>query len=86
MTAPLWWLSFSDPDRQEGDRFLGGCVVAAYDLVGACRAAWALECNPGGEMRGEKIPAENAAMIKRSDVGRLMDLAACRVFSQRFAS
>jgi hypothetical protein len=82
MTTPLWWLSFVDPDRQEGDRFLGGCVVRARGLVDASRAAWTAGCNPGGEMAGYEMPREHRDMIKPADIGKLMNREEC----ERFAS
>lgn len=58
-----WWLSFVDPDRPEGDRFLGACIVEGTDLGAAVQTAWMLGCNPGGEVAGigiveGRVPAE----------------------------
>lgn len=46
-----WWLSFTDPDRPEGQRFLGVAIVDAPDVLGAwVGRAWELGCNPGGQV------------------------------------
>jgi hypothetical protein len=46
----LWWLSFVDTSRPEGDRFLGVCIVEAVGPVSAVGVAHARGCNPGGEV------------------------------------
>jgi hypothetical protein len=75
--APLWWLSFCDPDRPEGQRFLGVSIVPGFDIVTAASAARVLGCNPGGEVAGIEIPAENSVRIPGRYVGRLMSRAEC---------
>ena len=51
-----WWLSFVDNGRPRGDRFLGVSIVPGAGLEGSVRSAWALDCNPGGEVKGAPIP------------------------------
>ncbi len=41
----LWWLSFVDDGRN-----LGIAIVEAADSAAAIKTAWALGCNPGGEV------------------------------------
>ncbi len=55
MTA-WWWLSFCDPDRPEGEQFLGVALVQAEDEYGVAPAAWVAGCNPGGEIGMMRIP------------------------------
>jgi hypothetical protein len=72
-----WWLSFVDPDRPKGERFLGVCVVEAPDLRSAIRAAWKAKCNPGGEVGSWEIePSEQTpeqrALLERTPKYTLM--------------
>jgi len=56
MGSGWWWLSFVDPGRPEGDRFLGVVVIQGTDFRDAVEAAWNLGVNPGGECKGMEIP------------------------------
>jgi hypothetical protein len=48
---PRWiYLSFVDPDRPEGDRFLGACWVKAGGFTTALQISHARGINPGGEV------------------------------------
>jgi hypothetical protein len=51
-TGPVgwYWLSFCDNKRPEGEQFLGAAMVRAHGVLTASHVAWALGCNPGGEM------------------------------------
>lgn len=51
-----WWLSFVDPDRPEGQRSLGVAIVQGADIGEVASNAWALDCNPGGEVAGAELP------------------------------
>jgi hypothetical protein len=51
-----WWLSFCDPDRPAGTKFLGVCCVEGWDILSAVTRAHELGCNPGGEVAAWKIP------------------------------
>lgn len=51
-----WWLSFIDPDREEGQQFLGICMVKATNNITACALAWDLGCNPGGQVAALEFP------------------------------
>jgi hypothetical protein len=46
--APLWWLSFADPDLPEGSQFLGVVIVQAATLEDAVTRSHLLGVNPGG--------------------------------------
>lgn len=74
----LYWLSFVD---EAG--FLGAAMVPASGVVSAARAAWALGCNPGGEMKCVgPLPAEFAAAVDEKWIGRLMSKADCAAFDE----
>lgn len=49
MEDALWWISFIDPERPEGTRFVGVCIVKAPGPTTALQEAWFQKCNPGGE-------------------------------------
>lgn len=52
-----YWLSFCDPDREEGDQFLGAAIVPASNgIEAAVSVAWDLGCNPGGEVVMIELP------------------------------
>jgi hypothetical protein len=66
------WLSFCDGSRPKGSQFLGCAIVPGANIVDAASAAWALECNPGGEVAGHAIPERLIRMTPPSYVGRLL--------------
>jgi hypothetical protein len=49
-----WWLSFVDTDTNS---LLGACLVQAYDVVTAAKAAWDNGCNPGGQVAAWRMPS-----------------------------
>lgn len=50
-----WWLSFVDPDRPRGQRFMGACIVEGGCMASAALSARRAGCNPGGEAMGMSI-------------------------------
>ena len=48
--APLWMMSFCDPDRPAGTQYLGGAVIQAPTLAAAITRSHVLKVNPGGEV------------------------------------
>ncbi len=54
----LWTLSFTDPRRPRGKRWLGTIMVEALGLVDALTRISALGLNPGGEVAGLGVPLE----------------------------
>jgi hypothetical protein len=77
----VYWLSFVDTDRPEGDRFLGVAIVRGTDPVGAVEMAWALGCNPGGEVMilgpvpdGIYAPEDMGRLLTRDEADRLANL------------
>jgi hypothetical protein len=65
-------LSFADPSRPEGQRFLGVCIVEAITFADAIRRAWELSINPGGEVQGFAVPVEFEHNIPRIGINRLI--------------
>lgn len=55
-----WWLSFVDPGKPEGKRFLGVAIVRGGGMQEAIQNAWAIGINPGGEVQAVPIPDEHA--------------------------
>lgn len=47
---PWWWLSFIDPERPEGTRFLGVCIVQGATGMAAVSRSHDLGVNPGGQV------------------------------------
>lgn len=44
------YLSFTDPKRPKGDRFIGGAFIRETEHVPAITRAWELGINPGGQV------------------------------------
>jgi len=80
----LWWLSFADGTRPDGDQLLGIAIVEAADLGTAIKASWALDCNPGGEVKGMWC---DPAMVERLSfslpVGKLLGPTEARALANR---
>lgn len=87
-TEPLawWWLSFADPDLPKGQQFLGACIVQGTEpIMGLPRRtdpvpqAWALGCNPGGEVQMHRIPEDRPPPEEWCN--RLLDREECAEFN-----
>lgn len=82
-----FWLSFVNGSFPEGERFRGVAIIAAPDMESACKEAWRLGCNPGGEVAGFSMTeAECAEHIPLDWIGRLVsseELHAAGHFSER---
>ena len=48
----FWYLSFADPEKPEGQQWLGACAVQANGFLDAVCAATLHGCNPGGQAIG----------------------------------
>lgn len=93
--AKIFWMSFCDGDRPEGQQFLGACIISvsaaeaedcmvdmllrfpfaqpdAEWIAAATKKAWALGCNPGGEIATHEIPPDHP-MLAHYTQGILMD-------------
>lgn len=57
-----YWLSFCDPSRPEGSRFVGVAVVESEGIQDAIRTAWVMGCNPGGQVQVILLPALDTLM------------------------
>lgn len=76
---PLIWMSFVDPKRPEGERFLGVALVEVPDeitdhreqLKAAIRRAWRMKCNPGGEIESHRFDAERLGLLPQEQRDRL---------------
>lgn len=68
----ILWLSFADPDRPQGDQFLGVSIVEADNLFEAICAAREQGINPGGEVIAHEIGDQYRAFIKPF-MGRLLN-------------
>lgn len=71
-----FWLSFADGTLPRGSQFLGAAVVAAHDLPGAIRVAWALGINPGGEVQIAEIenlppPEYRERLLSREQIAEM---------------
>lgn len=49
------WLSFADPDKPAGSRFLGVVITRALGLVHAVRHLYDIGVNPGGQVLSSEI-------------------------------
>lgn len=74
-----WWLSFVDPDRPEGEKFLGACVVQAHGPVTAGIESHAQKCNPGGQVASLPFPEHVDAS---SWANTLLSHAECYLFDR----
>lgn len=56
----FWWISFVDPDKPKGEKFLGACLVKALpeNPHHALQAAFQHQCSPGGEAMFIEFPAD----------------------------
>lgn len=79
----LWWLSFYDPKRPEGTRFLGAVIVQAYSFLEAVCRAHKLDINPGGEALGIDFPSE--FIIPTKWINRLLTRPECEQFDAEIA-
>lgn len=75
----LWWLSFVDPKRAEGSKFLGACQVWADCYINAVEGAHVLGCNPGGEVKGMDVDPRLSGLVPAEYVGVLMDRHTCEI-------
>ena len=66
-----YWLSFCDSDRPEGQHFLGGCIVEAWNAEDAVREAWAQNCNPGGEVAIIEVTPQYEANVAKFTINHL---------------
>lgn len=84
MNGRWWWLLFTDPERPEGEQFLGVAIVPSHsvasddsDIVQAGARATSMGCTPRGQFKvtGYPVPAESVLRMSASFVCRLLTLA-----------
>lgn len=66
-----WWMSFVDPDKEEGKRFTGVIIVKALGISHALIKTHKLKINPGGEVKFVEIPLHDKN-IKTHHLDRLL--------------
>lgn len=54
-----WWLSFVDPEKPDGQGFLGVAIVEGYGVASATTRAHELGVNPGVAVQGMQLKSEN---------------------------
>lgn len=69
----IWYLSFADREPPLGRGWLGACYVWANEyiddaIIEACRQ----DCNPGGEVIGFALTSQQAGLVKRDHMNRLL--------------
>ena len=64
------WLSFIDPDKPQGQRFLGVVSDVAGNIQDACAKAHELGINPGGEARSVPVELDK---YRPEDINRLLN-------------
>jgi hypothetical protein len=77
----LFWMSFCDPSKPEGQQFTGVALVEADSLPEAITMAWATGCNPGGEIQSAEVPLDllpndKRVLLAKAPKHTLMDRAA----------
>ena len=80
-----WWMSFCDPIRPKGDKFLGALIIRADNHFEMLTKSWTLKLNPGGEVTFFEIPKQYEQRIPRNWVEtRLLTKAECEEFENRW--
>jgi hypothetical protein len=79
----LWWLSFADPDRRQGQQFLGVAIIRVPDtdddeagtktgVTNALVRSHALKINPGGEVQFQKLNPSLEVFMPEEFVHKLL--------------
>lgn len=79
-----YWLSFVDPERPKGTRFIGVALVEADDFGLAVQLAHRKGCNPGGEVAGEPIPKWAWDAVLESEKHRVLTAEQAAVIDARW--
>lgn len=69
----IFWMSFVDPSRPEGDRFLGVAMVQAesFDMAHALTHTFGI--NPGGELQSYELEEDGWERANISPDGEYMN-------------
>jgi hypothetical protein len=80
-----WWMSFCDPEKPKGQKFLGALVIRADDHFEMMKRSWMLELNPGGEVAFFEIPKQYEERIPHDWIEtRLLTKNECEEFEHRW--
>jgi hypothetical protein len=79
------WMSFCDPARPKGSKFLGALLIEAADSDDALMRSHLLGLNPGGEVVSFEVPQEYVARIEPAMTYRLLSRAECETFERKYA-
>lgn len=66
----MYWLSFADPGKPEGQQFLGAVIAPCDDFIAAVAYAHAHGVNPGGECKGAQF--DRPPWLEEDLIGRLL--------------
>lgn len=78
----LWWISFVDPDKPTGDRFLGVSIIdgtkvadldEANEFDSVMDESWRVKANPGGAVQAGRLPENSVRIVPESFIGRLLN-------------
>jgi hypothetical protein len=78
-----WWMSFCDPKKPKGSKFLGGLLIEARDHHDMMHRSWSLKLNPGGEVRFFEVPKEYEERITSDITYRLLSREECEAFERK---
>jgi hypothetical protein len=63
-TLGWWWLSFVDPEKPDGQRFLGVAIVEGSGVASASIKAHELGVNPGGAVKGVPLAGDDLPSVE----------------------
>jgi hypothetical protein len=63
-TLGWWWLSFVDPEKPDGQRFLGVAIVEGSGVASASIKAHALGVNPRGAVKGVPLARDDPPSVE----------------------
>ena len=52
------WMSFVDPKKEKGDRFIGVIIIKAFGKTDAMWKSWDIGINPGGSISFDEWPVK----------------------------
>ena len=82
-----WWMSFCDPERPEGTRFLGALVIYACNETEAIEKSHLLKLNPGGEVMFFEIPRKYEYRIPIEWIDcKLLSREECDEFDKKWSN
>jgi len=73
----MYWLSFVDPDRPKGSKFLGAVIAPFDDFAEALAWTRMNHINPGGECKGIQFERSQLPNMTDDMIGRLLSKEFC---------